>query len=155
VYWAGTIFFMVTFLDPAVRASGPDGATVMQQIMRRRYLTVLPAVALVTIVSGLRLLWIVSAGFAAPWFHSSAGSTLTAGSMAAIVAFTIGVGLLRPAALRIGTLGQTMAQMPEGPERAAAAQEVQRLRARVTASARWVAALLGIAVVSMAVARYL
>ncbi len=36
VFWAGAIFFIVLFLEPSVRAAGPDGARVMQGLQQRR-----------------------------------------------------------------------------------------------------------------------
>jgi hypothetical protein len=45
VFWAGAILFVVHFLEPAVRDAGPDGARVMQALQKRRYLDVMPVVA--------------------------------------------------------------------------------------------------------------
>ena len=36
VFWAGTFFFVVLFLEPSVRAAGLDGAKVMKGIQERR-----------------------------------------------------------------------------------------------------------------------
>jgi len=63
------------------------------------------------------------------------------------------VSLMRPAALRIGRLGAELAQAT--PERRdAIGAEVARLRGRMRLAGRWVAALLGIAILCMAVGRY-
>jgi hypothetical protein len=80
--------------------------------------------------------------------------TLTIGAVAALVAFTIGMTALRPAAKRTGPLAQRAQQQPEGPERDATLAEVGRLRRRTALGGRWVAGFLAIAVVGMAVARY-
>jgi hypothetical protein len=45
VFWAGTIFFFVMFLEPSVRAAGPDGARVMQGLQKRQFLNVMPVIA--------------------------------------------------------------------------------------------------------------
>ena len=45
VYWAGTIFFFTTFLQPSVKDLGPDGGKVMIRLFERGYLTVLPVIA--------------------------------------------------------------------------------------------------------------
>lgn len=155
VYWAGTLLFVATFLEPSVRAAGPDGAKVMQALMRRRFIDVMPVVALLTILSGLDLYRRVSAGFSAVWITSRPGMSITIGAVAALIAFTIGVGVMRPAAKKMGPLGQMAQQLPEGPERDARLAEVQRLRGRAAVAGRWVAGLLAIAVVGMAAARYL
>lgn len=154
VYWAGTIFFVATMLEPSVRAAGPEGGKVMQALMRRRYLDILPAIAVLTIVSGLELYRRVSGGFSALWITSRPGMTLTFGSIAALVAFTIGMSVMRPAAKRLGPLAQSAQQLPEGPERKARLGEIQRLRRRTATAGRWVAGLLALAVTGMALARY-
>ncbi len=45
VFWAGTIFFLVLFLTPSVRAVGPEGARVMQALQQRHFMNVMPFVA--------------------------------------------------------------------------------------------------------------
>ncbi|NIR73583.1 MAG: hypothetical protein GWN99_00480 [Gemmatimonadetes bacterium] len=154
VYWAGTLFFVATFLQPAVSAAGPEGGKVMQALMRRRYLDVMPAVAILTILSGLDLYRRASGNFSADWIGSRHGVILTIGSLAAIVAFVIGVLLMRPAARRVGPLVQGAQELPEGPDRDARLAEAAALRRRTAMSGRWVAGLLVVAVIGMAVARY-
>jgi hypothetical protein len=153
VFWAGTVLFVVTFLEPSVRAAGPDGAKVMQAMLKRHYLTAMPLVAGLTILSGLDLLRRVSDGFSPAWFASRPGITLTAGSVASLIAFGIGILIMRPANLQAGSLSQ-QAAAAQGPERESILSRAQVLRRRGTVSARWVAALLTLAVATMAVTRY-
>lgn len=155
VYWAGALLFVATFLEPSVRAAGPDGAKVMQGIMQRRFLDIMPAVALLTILTGIEQYRRVSGGFDPAWIGTSYGTSITVGAAAAIVAFVIGVSVMRPAAKRMGPLAQQAMQLPEGAERASRMGEVQRLRRRNAVAGRWVAALLAVAVIGMAAARYL
>lgn len=153
VFWAGTLFFFVTFLEPSLRAAGPGGAPVMQGLIKRGYLNILPTIAGLTILSGLVLYWRLSGGLTPGWITSSYGFSLTLGGVASIVAFTIGVFVMRRAALRIVALaGQ--AQSGGGAESEQIMEEIQALRVRARVSARWVAALLAVAVAAMAVARY-
>ena len=155
VYWAGAILFVATYLEPSVRAAGPDGAKVMQAMMQRRFLDVMPAVALFTILTGIELYRRVSGGFDPAWIGSGYGTSITVGAVAALVAFTIGVSVMRPAAKRMGPMVQQAMQLPEGTERASRMAEVQRLRRRSAVAGRWVAALLAVAVIGMGAARYL
>lgn len=155
VYWAGALMFMATLLQPSVADAGPEGGKVMQALIRRRFLDIMPAVAALTILSGLELYRRVSGGFATAWILSRHGMILTIGSVAALIAFTIGMSVLRPAALRVGPLAQSAGQLPEGPEREARLAEVARLRRRSALGGRWVAGLLAVAVIGMAAARYL
>jgi hypothetical protein len=122
--------------------------------MRRRFLEIVPVMALLTILSGLELYRRTSGGLSMAWITSRGGMTLTIGAVAALVAFTIGMTALRPAAKRTGPLAQRAQQQPEGPERDATLAEVGRLRRRTALGGRWVAGFLAIAVVGMAVARY-
>ena len=153
VFWAGAILFVTHFLEPAVRDAGPDGAKVMQALQKRRYLDVVPAVAALTLVSGFYLYW-RTFGRAHPG-PGAAGVeiALAVGGLVSLAAFVIGVTVMRPSALRIGRLGGELAQAP--PERKEAlGAELARLRGRMRVAGRVVAALLGIAIVCMAVGRY-
>jgi len=62
---------------------------------------------------------------------------------------------MRAATLKAGALSQTLAQLTEASAREARMAEIQALRLRAAKASRWVAVLLLIAVVTMAVARYL
>lgn len=153
-FWAGTIVFMAIFLEPSIRAAMPESGKVMLQLQRRRLMTVMPAVALLAILSGGWLMWRISGGMDPAWFRSSAGRALTYGAGAALLAFAIGVGVMRPAQLKAFALAQQLAQAGgSAPE--ARQTELAALRRRATVSLRWVAALLVVAVAAMAIARYL
>jgi hypothetical protein len=76
------------------------------------------------------------------------------GAVASIVAFVIGVSIMRPATLK-GALAQSLPRVTDPAARDMRQAEVQGLRARAADAANWVAALLGLAVAAMAVARYL
>jgi uncharacterized membrane protein len=153
VFWAGAILFVVHFLEPAVRDAGPDGAKVMQSLRKRRYLEVVPTVAALTLLSGFALYWRTFGRLHPGPGASGPEVALGLGGFASLVAFVIGVTLLRPSALRIGALGAELAQAP--PERRVAlGEEIGRLRLRMRKSGRWVAVLLSVAILSMAVGRY-
>ena len=154
VFWAGSLIFFAMFLVPSVRDAGPDGAKVMAALQRRRFLDVMPVVAALTILSGLWLYWRMSGGFNWAWITSSTGLALGIGGVIAVVAFGIGVDVMRPAALRAGAIAKQMATSPEGPDRDAQLAQVQQLRQRSAKAGRVVAALLFVTTALMAVARY-
>lgn len=155
VFWAGTLLFFALFLEPSVREAGPDGAKVMQALMRRKYMIVMPIVAAITMLAGVGLLEQVSGGFHPEWMGSRTGITLSLGAALAIVAFLIGVFFVRPAAVRLGTLLPQLMQSPAGPARDALMAEAEPLRTRLRLGGRVVAALLAATAIAMAVARYL
>lgn len=154
VYWAGTIFFFVTFLEPSLRSLGPDGGKVMIRFFERGYLKLIPAFAFTTVLSGLWLLWIVSGGFDAAWMGSGSGIALSTGGALAIIAFVIGMVILRPAAARSWAVARQLAQEADENARNLLMAEMGRLRNRNLRSGRVVFSLLVVAVGLMATARY-
>ncbi|MGH7644996.1 MAG: hypothetical protein ACREMR_05370, partial [Gemmatimonadales bacterium] len=130
VFWAGSLIFVATFLNPAVRAAGPEGGRVMLRLQERGLLNVMPVVAALTILSGLTLYWRISGGLQAVWVTSRMGIVFAAGGVASIVAFVIGVFVMRAAALRVAVLVAGLEQVPEGPARQARQVEIQGLRLR-------------------------
>ena len=153
VFWAGTLIFNALFLEPSVRAAGPEGGKVMQAIIQRGFLNVMPVVAFLTIASGTTMYWVVDPTFRM-WMYTGWHFTLAFGGVIAIVAFLLGVFVMRPSVLKAGALAQGVAALPEGTERQARMAEVQRLRKRAAVAGRVVATLLAVAVLAMAVARY-
>lgn len=155
VYWAGTIFFFTTFLEPSLRSLGPDGGKVMIRFFERGYLKLLPIVAIVNIASGLWLLWILSGGFDPGYMGSSIGMALSTGGALAILALLFGLVYLRPAAARIWEIAKALPQEASETARTALLAEMNQVRGRVVNGGRVVFGLLVGAVALMAVARYL
>lgn len=155
VFWAGTMIFNALFLVPAMGEAGPDAAKVMAGIQRRRFMDVMPLVALVTILSGLWLLWMTSGGFNAGWMRSPTGMAYSWGALFALVAFGIGVGILRPAMMRIGRITAQAAQAADPAQRESLLAPVPALRRRSMLAGRAVAVLLALATALMGIARYL
>ena len=77
------------------------------------------------------------------------------GGLAAIVAYTLGMTVMRPSMLKAAELGQSLGPATHADERQRVTAEVQRLRSRAAAAGRVTAYLLFFAVAAMAVARYL
>lgn len=155
VFWAGTLIFTALFLVPAIAEAGPDGAKVMAGVQRRRFMDVMPAVALLTILSGLWLYWKVSGGFDHHWMRTPTGLAYGVGGLIAIGAFGIGVGVMRPAMKKVGGLAAAAAQATEPVTRERMMGDVATLRRRSAMAGKAVAVLLVIATVLMGVARYL
>jgi hypothetical protein len=153
VFWAGTLIFTAAFLMPSMRDAGPDGAKVAAGLMRRRFLDIMPLVAIITVLSGLYLYWRVSGGFSAEFMGSPAGMTYGTGALAALVALGLGVGIMRPSMVRAAALSQGAAQAT-GEERDRAMQAAQALRARAAVFGQVIAWLLAIAVIAMSLGRY-
>ena len=155
VFWVGTAFFVFFFLEPTVNVLGPQAGPVMSHLTQklRLPLYVVSASAL-TILAGLLLYWRDSNGFDLDWVTSATGLAFGIGGLAAIVAFTLGLTMIRPAASRMGELAQEVGASG-GPPSAEQAAEMQSLQHRLRAVGRIDTILLGVALVLMAVARYL
>lgn len=144
VYWVGTVVFLAVFLEPSIRGAGPAGGQVMQGLAGRHFMEIMPAVALLAVLSGLRLFALDAAG-APDFMRSRGGMAFTTGAVAALIGFGIGVFVMRPAIKRAMAIGPDPARQAEA----------QVFRRRAALAGRVVAALLTIAAGAMSIARYL
>ena len=152
--WVGMMAFQTFFLMPALADVGPDAGKLMAALMRRRLPVILPIVALITLVSGFWLFQRLSGGAAAGLMRTPMGLAFGSGGLAALLAFLVGIVVLRPAMMRSTELAQSLASAAPD-ERAARTAEIQRLRARAAMTTWVVMILLFYTLSAMAVARYL
>jgi hypothetical protein len=155
VFWVGTAIFNAIFLLPAIRALGPAGGPVMQEIAGKRKLPIYFLVAgILTVLSGIGLYWRDSAGFTNDFMRSGGGMTFGTGGALAILAVLIGIFIVTPAAKRASALGGAIAAggKPPSPDQAA---EMKALQAKLANMAGLAAGLLTLTAVAMAVARYI
>ncbi len=153
IFWVGSGLFNALFLIPALGKAGPAAGQVMAALQQRRMFTVLPVVAVLTILSGIRLMWIMSGGNPA-YFSSPAGRTFSMSGGAAIVSFIIGIVIARPAALRAATLGRTLATTTDATAKSALSAQLETARRRGVITNIAAVALLVLSAAGMAVARY-
>ena len=155
VCWVGAVVFIAFFVIPAIRATGPSGGAVMQNLTQaRRVPTVLLVAGLLTVLSGLTLYWNDSAGFRSrEWLASPTGTTFGLGAVLAITTLVLGATVNAPTAKRIAALGDAIRTSggPPSPEQTA---QMQRLQARLANALRAGAVLLLLAATAMSVARY-
>ena len=153
--WVGMVVFATFFLMPAIQEVGPDGGKVMAAVQRRGLMTVMPILALGALISGIWLYLRAGAGMPAQFGRSPVGMAYGLGGLAAIVAWVLGVAVLRPSMMKAMALGQSLGSSASAEERQRVMDEAQRHRARAAATNRAIAYLLLFAVTTMAVARYL
>lgn len=154
IIWVGSGVFTAVFLAPALRTSGTPPGPLFAALGQRRMFVVLPAVALLTILSGSRLLAIVSGGFTKAYMNSATGRTLAWSGVAAIVAFLLSLLIARPALVRGGQLAAAAAKAPEA-DRARLSREAAILQRRGGMASTVAVTLLVVAATGMAIARYL
>lgn len=154
MFWVGAGLFSGIFLMPALTEAGPAAGAVMGSMKRRRLFVVMPAVAILTILSGLRLMWITSGGFAPGYFATASGATFAAAGGAAILAFLLGLLVSMPAGRRMGELGAAIGKAADPEEAARLSGELARVQRRVRLVGSAVMVLLLAAAAGMAVGRY-
>jgi hypothetical protein len=155
IIWVGSGVFAAFFLIPALAGNPQLMPGVMQGLQRRRVFIILPTFGLLTILAGIRLLWIDSAGFAESYMQTGPGRTFSIGGTAAIIAFLLQVFVSRPAGARLGVIAAQLAASPPAADRDRLSAEADRLRRR-NAMATMGAVLFGLLAASaMAIARYM
>lgn len=154
VLWVGFALFGAFILGPALDRLGQDAGKVMGAIGPSFNTKVMPLIAVLTLVSGFWLYWIMSGGLAPTYIHSRMGMTLALGGLAALTAFLVGLIFIRPTMTRAMGLQQGIAAAP-AEQKAAMAAEAQQLRNRALRWGKGATALLVLATLCMAVGRYL
>lgn len=149
VVWAGATFLIVLFLEPTVREAGPAGGRVMSGMVKRGYSKFIGIVALLTVLTGLWLLWRFSGHFSSGFMGSRAGILLSTGMLTGFLALGTGVHMVRRSVEKLAALGETLAAAarPPSPEEQA---EMLRLQGKVRTATRLTAVLLLISVITMA-----
>ncbi len=156
VAWAGSVFLFVVLIQPSAAAIGPAAGPFMMELLGRRKLVAwLLSLAGTTVVAGLFLYWRIWHGYGSlgDFVSSRYGLSLTVGAVAAITAFGIGLFGTRPNVARLLELAGRAAAS-EGPPPPEVAQEIPRVQERLKVLARVALALIAVAVVAMATARY-
>jgi len=152
VFWAGGMFLLAGFVEPVVAAAGPEGGRFMGRLAGR-FTPAMTVAGVTTLVAGVWLLWRDSGGFQSAFMGSGMGVALSIGALSGVVAAVIGLGVGARNALRLRALSGVIQGQPAGPTPEQLGQ-VQALQRRLRLGARITALLLGVAVVCMAVARY-
>lgn len=156
IAWGGAVFLLVFYVTPSAAAIAPAGAPFIREMLgRRRMVDGILALAATTIIGGMFLYWhrLQEAGSFGDWVESSSGGWLTIGSIAAILAFLIGLFVTRPNVQRMLALGGRIAESG-GPPTPEQAEELRATQTRMKVAARISLGLIGIAAFAMATARY-
>lgn len=149
VAWVGATWLVVFFVEPTVSALGPDGGKFMNYMATvRRYPIYIASAAGITILAGFILFGIK---WGAVW-DTPKGLTFLVGGIFGLAAFVVGI-MTGGVTGRLMKLGGEIAQQgrPPSPEQAA---ELRALQERLRTLARVTAILSSIALLGMAIARY-
>lgn len=155
ITWLGSGIFTTFFLIPALSGSPALIGQVVAGLERRRFFVVLQVAAALTILSGLRMIWIDSAGFSGSYFDTATGKTFGNAGLSAIIAAVLGFGVAGPAMARAAAIGATLAASADAVEKARLTQQLDRLRRRGRIATLASVSFGILAAIGMAVARYL
>jgi hypothetical protein len=146
IFWGGSVFFIVSFLVPAIRKRTPEGLAMLRHIARGPFPRMIAIVGIVTVLAGVRLYWIDASLYGRTWMRSPVGFSFGLGGLMALIAVVHGAIVLGPSAI---ALGKMSAQDPdfESPEARGA-------MTKWAGGMAWGGRLLGLAVLLMAIARY-
>lgn len=153
VFWIGSLFTMAAFVMPTAAAFGPEGMRFMRRLALQQGLTrAMVVTGSVTVLAGICLMWIDSNGFLPAWFAGPMGIVISIGALAGIGTLVVGIRT----ALLVSRLDRLVSAIEAGggPPDAAHMAQVQAMGARLKASSRAGAIQGAIAVLCMAVARY-
>jgi uncharacterized membrane protein len=154
IFWVGSGIYANFFLVPALREAPAVMGQVMAGLMRRRVFRVLEIAAGLTILSGLRLMWIDSAGFSGSYFDTGTGNMFGIGGAAAIIAAVFNFGVGMPAMRRAGALAASVGASSDAAEKARLTQKVDGLRKRAGVAGMLAVSFGILAASAMAIARY-
>ena len=142
VIWAGSAIFLAVVLDPRLKALGPDVQRKVTAALAPSLRIVLDGGAAVTILVGILL--VLRMDRLDSLFNTNWGLAITTGLVASVLALASGIAAMSTTKKLIGT-GQNTSDNHA---------DVDGLSARATLLARITAALVVIAVVTMAAARF-
>lgn len=145
VFWAGSTFLLTWVIFPIGAQHAADGAGRWVGMIGRKAGPISGISALLTVLSGVYLMLVLH-----PGDRSASGIVLQAGAVAAVLSFFVGFFVGRPAGQKLVQLVEQQSSTPSSAELAQRAS----LQKRAAISSRLTAALLGLAVLAMALFRY-
>lgn len=154
VFWLGAVFINEAFILPTVRGTGPVGGQFMGYMVRvKSYPTRIIGAAVVTILAGLGLYARNAALSHGAWAQTRPAMVYGIGGAAAILALFPGIGLGARSANRLAALGATI-QAGGKPPSAEQQAEMAVWQKRLAIGSHATAGLTAIALLCMAIARY-
>ncbi len=151
VFWVGAAWIGAIYLEPTVRALGPEGGKFMGHLVgTRKYSIAIMIAAVLTLLAGFALFFMLYGGAG---MRTNAGMTFGIGGVIGLIAGAAG-GMVGAASARLTRLGATIAQQgkPPSPEQQT---ELRGLQGRLRTFGLATAILTSIALFAMAIARHL
>jgi len=151
ITWVGGTLIMTFFIAPTIGATAEAGQKFVGHLMNNlKFSNRMSAAAGLTILAGFILYWIDSNGFTSAWMSSGAGRGFGIGAGFALIGFVFG--------LLIGRTTNAMAQLGaqfRGKPSTEQMSQMQSIRKQQATYSNISATALILAVIFMAIARYL
>ena len=152
--WLGAAFLLSVFVMPAVRDVGPAGGQLMATLHKRKLHAFMGASATLTVLTGLWLYWMFTAGLQEHVMLSRGGLAFGIGGLCGLLAMILGGAIMGRGMSRMTAIGEQMASASEA-ERASHAQEIAALRDRLSVVGKLILLLMIVALLLMTVGHYL
>jgi len=151
IFWVGGTLIMAFFVGPTMGATGEAGQKFVGHLVNNlKFSSRMAAAAGSTILAGFILYWIDSNGFTSAWMSSGAGRGFGIGAAFALIGFVFG--------LLVGRTTKAMAQLGaqiQGKPSSEQMAQLDKLRKQQVTYSNITAVLLILAVIFMAIARYM
>ena len=152
--WLGAAFMLSIFVMPAVRDVGPAGGQVMATLQKRKLHAFMAGTAALTVVSGIWLYWIFTAGLQREVMFSTGGLAFGIGGLCGLLAMILGGAIMGRGVSQMVALGEKAALLAEA-ECAAHMQQMDALRRRLNVASKVILLLMIVALLLMAIGHYL
>jgi hypothetical protein len=154
VFWVGGITLLTFFLLPALDATAASGAVVMKHLLNRTKLVAfLPVMGVLTVLSGFLLYWRDTSISAGAFAKSATGMAFGLGGAAGLLALIVGGAIASRSAAAMARIYADVDRSGGAPSTDQAA-ELGALGRRLKSGSHATWGLMLIALVAMAVARY-
>jgi hypothetical protein len=151
--WVGAAGLLAMVVMPAVGEAGAAGGPFLASLHRRKLHVFMAASALLTVLSGIWLYWVLTTGFDPAIVWSRGGVAFGIGGLCGLVALIVGGGIIGPGFARLAELAERTDAMPEA-RRAAHLQRLEAIHRRTLLASKCALALIVIALVLMASGHY-
>jgi hypothetical protein len=151
--WVGAAGLLAMVVMPAVGDAGAAGGPFLASLHRRKLHVFMAASALLTVLSGIWLYWVLTTGFDADIVWSRGGVVFGIGGLCGLVALVIGGTVIGPGFARLATLSEQTDAMP-GDQRVEDVQRIEATRRRTMLASKCALALMVIALILMASGHY-
>lgn len=154
IFWVGSAMFTGFFLIPALKETPATMGAVAQALNKRGFMTVMPLVGLLVILSGATMIWITSGGHLHEYMQTAAGHTFTMAGGVGILSLLFGLAFTKPANMRAAMLGAQLQAATDPAEKARLGTEMAAAGKKAALWTMIVTILMIIAAIGMAIARY-